>query len=281
MNHNSEHTRESLIVELKKVADILDKKSVSRAEFIRESGISEWHVQKHFDSWNDFVRSAGLQPTDVSRIPDDDLFEAMYRAFLGERAITTRTRFRKVCQYSSDYVYSRRWRTWDNVLHEFKNWVTLKHPDFPYTNQLPSHPIEVKATSSGEVPPQREPCDEVVWSSTGGRLYGPVLNFRGLQHAPINEQGVVLLFGMVALELGFIVESVATGFPDCEAKRRVSRRGDMWERVRIEFEYQSRTFRDHGHDPSQCDLIVCWEDNWPECPIEILELRSAIETLES
>jgi predicted RNA-binding protein len=30
------------------------------------------------------------------------------------------------------------------------------------------------------------------------RLLGPTLNFRALQHAPINEQGVVYLFGMVA-----------------------------------------------------------------------------------
>jgi hypothetical protein len=55
----------------------------------------------------------------------------------------------------------------------------------------------------------------------------------------------------------------------------------MWQRVRIEFEYQSRNFRQHGHDPDQCDVIVCWEDNWPECPIEVLELRSTMRNLSS
>ena len=29
------------------------------------------------------------------------------------------------------------------------------------------------------------------------------------------------------------------------------------ERVRIEFEYQSKSFIDHGHDATQCDIIVC------------------------
>ena len=29
-----------------------------------------------------------------------------------------------------------------------------------------------------------------------------------------------------------------------------------WRRVRIEFEFKSRNFREHGHDPDQCDLIV-------------------------
>jgi hypothetical protein len=50
--------------------------------------------------------------------------------------------------------------------------------------------------------------------------------------------------------------------------------------VRIEFEFRSRTFRDHGHDPDGCDLIVCWEHNWPECPLEVVELRKVIDDLE-
>jgi len=110
-------------------------------------------------------------------------------------------------------------------------------------------------------------------------LLGEPLSFRGLQHAPVNEQGVVFLFGMLAHELGFVVEMVTTGFPDCEAKRRVGK--GRWERVRIEFEYQSRNFSVHGHDPGSCDLVVCWEDNWPECPIEVIELSSAIKELSS
>ena len=39
-------------------------------------------------------------------------------------------------------------------------------------------------------------------------------------HAPLNEQGVVYLFALVARELGFTVEAIGTSFPDCEAKRR-------------------------------------------------------------
>jgi len=276
-----EHTRESLIQNIKSVSSTLGKKTVSRAEFVRETGISEWQVHKFFDSWNDLVRSAGLQPTDVSRIPDEDLFEAMYQAFLNEKGITTRIKFRKACKYS-DYVYSKRWGTWENVLLEFRKWAVIIHPDFPHLDDLPSSlPPNLLQSVSSSQRPQDIAIGNKSWPKSDGRLYGSVINFRGLQHAPINEQGVVLLFGMVALELGFSVESVATGFPDCEAKRCVNRKQDLWQRVKIEFEYQSRNFRDHGHDPNKCDLIVCWEDNWPECPIEVLELRSAIEALEN
>ena len=110
-------------------------------------------------------------------------------------------------------------------------------------------------------------------------VYGELLNFRGLQHAPINEQGVVYLFGMVSHELGFMIQAVQTGFPDCHGKRRV--KGNRWQPVRIEFEYQSRNFLLHGHDSELCDLIVCWEHNWPECPLEVLCLKDRIKQLKS
>ena len=25
-----------------------------------------------------------------------------------------------------------------------------------------------------------------------------------------------------------------------------------------------------------CDLIVCWEHNWEECPLEVIELKTVI-----
>jgi hypothetical protein len=96
---------------------------------------------------------------------------------------------------------------------------------------------------------------------------------------PINEQGVVLLFGMLARELGFLVEAVQTGFPDCEAKREF--KPGKWKRARIEFEYESRNFLTHGHNSDDCDIIVCWCHNWAECPanIEIVELSKVIQSL--
>lgn len=122
--------------------------------------------------------------------------------------------------------------------------------------------------------------DRTVWPRKVSVMkYGKPISFRGLRHAPLNELGVVLLFGMVSAELGFIIESVGTEYPDCEGKRRVSARDDLWERIRIEFEFKSSNFREHGHDPQLCDLIVCWEHDWPDCPVEVLELREVIKSL--
>lgn len=131
--------------------------------------------------------------------------------------------------------------------------------------------INEPATSQIYLPPKR------------GRspYFGEPMDFRGLRHAPINENGVIFLFGMVSYELGFIVEAIHNAYPDCEAKRCIDRRRNRWQRIRIEFEHKTSHFKDHGHDPQNCDVIVCWEHDWADCPIEIevIELKKVINEL--
>lgn len=101
----------------------------------------------------------------------------------------------------------------------------------------------------------------------------------GLAHEPVNELGVVFFFGMLAHRLGFRVLSFQQAFPDCEAMREV--RPGHWQRVGIEFEYESRNYRIHGHRGDGCDLIVCWRHNWPGCPksLEVVELKGLVGRL--
>ncbi|MGE0640859.1 MAG: hypothetical protein AB7G12_13820 [Thermoanaerobaculia bacterium] len=59
-----------------------------------------------------------------------------------------------------------------------------------------------------------------------------------------------------------------SGYPDCTAIRD-------GKRIRIEFEFRSRNFRQHRHDPKKCDWIVCWIHDWPAVPphLRVVELR--------
>ena len=50
----------------------------------------------------------------------------------------------------------------------------------------------------------------------------------------------------------------------------------VWQRVRIEFEYESKNFVKHLHKAENCDVIVCWEHNWPECPLRVVELKKVL-----
>ena len=99
------------------------------------------------------------------------------------------------------------------------------------------------------------------------------------EFAPRSEQEVVTLFGFLLphLKRRFLINEVRQQFPDCEA----------WEingsserkLVRIEFELRASNFVAHKHNENGCDLIVCWEDDWPNCKIERLALKSAIASL--
>lgn len=83
-----------------------------------------------------------------------------------------------------------------------------------------------------------------------------------------------MLFAAMATQLGFVLLRVQPGFPDCEALRLCD--DGTWRRVRIELEFESRSFRGHGHPPEGCDLIVCWKHNWPGCPLEVIELSTLV-----
>jgi hypothetical protein len=107
-------------------------------------------------------------------------------------------------------------------------------------------------------------------------IVGSIINFRGMVYGPINEQGVVYLFSKVAEDLNMYVEEVRTAYPDCVARRF---NGKGWEKVYIEFEFTSSQFERHGHDAEACDIIVCWEHDWDECPLEVFELQEVIKGL--
>jgi hypothetical protein len=89
--------------------------------------------------------------------------------------------------------------------------------------------------------------------------------------------GVVCLFGALAEDLGYRIESVGVAFPDCMAKRLTDVVAGVWEDCRIEFEFRSSNFDVHGHDASGCDLLVCWENDWKRPRVDVLELKRVVE----
>jgi predicted transport protein len=111
---------------------------------------------------------------------------------------------------------------------------------------------------------------------TDKSIVGDLINFRGLVYSPVNESGVVFLFGKLVEDLNMYIEEIKTGFPDCIARRFV---GKGWERVAIEFEFKSSNFLAHKHDQKHCDIIVCWEHDWKDCPLEVIELKEVIAGL--
>lgn len=104
-------------------------------------------------------------------------------------------------------------------------------------------------------------------------------HFQGFLYPPSNEQEVVGLFFnlLPELDLSISIEKVRTAFPDCLAWRQTE---SGPQELKIEFELFSQNFKEHGHQEDKCDIIVCWEDNWQSCPLEVLALKEKVQALE-
>jgi hypothetical protein len=109
-------------------------------------------------------------------------------------------------------------------------------------------------------------------------IVGDLINFRGLVYSPVNEDGVIFLFGRVVDDLHMYIEEIKPGFPDCVARQFT---GKGWERILIEFEYLASNFKGHGHNVDGCDMIVCWENDWKDCPIRVIELKFEIQEMKN
>ena len=269
----------------------------SLLEFVTGACLPKNVVFRLFPRWNDAVRAAGLQPYRLYLRPEDhELLTDWGETVRKLRAAPSRRAYDLNGKHYP-ITLEKRFGGWAALPQAFRNFAEGKREWADVLALVPDPPVGARpARRGGDTPP-------ALSQRTGARLtnersvstilprqlqhallqerptYGEPLDFPTLRHEPVNEQGVVLLFGMLAKDLGYVVESVQAGFPDCEAKRQIGPK--RWQRVNLEFEFESRNFRDHGHPLTGCDVIVCWHHNWPDCPahIEVLELSSRIKSL--
>lgn len=162
-------------------------------------------------------------------------------------------------EYASE---NRLLRKWDDVIKLAKKYAEQEKKHEKARKKREAR----KAAQAGTAQPRakREP----------GAAYGRPIMHAAMMTAPVNEAGVMVLFGALAVQLGFAVLRLQADFPDCEALRLC--RDGRWRWVRIEFEFESRNFVQHGHDPEGCELIVCWKHNWANCPVEVIELSKMV-----
>lgn len=275
-------TKDEIVAELRRVATKLGTNTLSGPSYSQNGKISRFTIRNVFGSWKRAVEAAGLKCIAARtivprpRLEDDELLREIIRLTQQLGKEPSYNEMGALGRFSTR-PYRKRWGSFPKAREE-----AYHRFGFPK-----SQGIEAQ-TSTGEPQPPPEPRPTRLVPSTiqpkGPRLrskiqFGEPINFRGLRFAPINEQGVVYLFGMISNKLGFLIESVRTDYPDCEGKRCVDAKDKRWEQVFIEFEFRSSGFLNHGHDPERCDVIVCWIHDWDDCPLEVVELRSIISTL--
>jgi hypothetical protein len=213
-------TREE-IIEAAKRAEIEAGSPISRSDFERITGISQYHIYRLFPEggWSEVKRLGSLQrhPKDNEQLNDDVLLAEFHRIATEVGQIPTWSIFAHHANISADVV-RRRFGGLQGTLKAYRTWLEENEPDSPLLEQ-----IQLKSKHELPAPPMTGTIlPSQLWAKGDGPVFGPPIDFRGLRHAPINEQGVVFLFGMISYELGFIVEAIHAAYPDCEASKSLS-----------------------------------------------------------
>jgi hypothetical protein len=262
----------------------------SRAEFLSRTGLPFTAVLRWFPSWTAALRDAGFRSYAIKpRFDDHLLLEDWGRVVRRHGAVPPRRVYDRLGKFNA-LTLSSRFGNYSSIPQAFRNFAK-DHRHWDDVVALLSFRLHTRRENR-HPHPRSKPTTPASFASLlrpkpwhaeqpGQPTFGNPTPLPGFLHEPLNEQGVVLLFGMVAKDLGFLIESVQTGFPDCEAKRQIG--PGRWQRVRIEFEYESKSFLTHGHSADRCDLIVCWCHNWPNHPkhLQILALSQAVKLFSS
>lgn len=261
--------RNTLLAEIRKAADECKGGALTRNKFRLISKLPTDAIYKYFATWKDALGAAGIQWRRHST-PADDLISSWADCVRKLGRLPSQNEYDGMSGICRSQIFTRRFGSWHRLPDAFREFAEGKEEWADVLALLPPPGACVKHTPC-VTRPGRPRLDE--------RIYGPPIVFKNTRHAPVNELGVVCLFGAMSDDLGFIIESIQTGFPDCVAKRRIG--GDKWQLQRIEFEYESRNFRDHDHPADGCDVIVCWEHNWEECPphLEVIALKDELERI--
>jgi hypothetical protein len=234
--------------------------------------ISRKVIRCHFGNYTRALRECRLEGGAGRKLALETLFRDWAALVRRLKKVPTTVEYEEMSKYSISPLLSR-FKTWGRVPGAFLQ----KAKEEAWAEEW-ADVMEIAAAYDQEHEPAKmcamiaaRPEPRVFMDRT---FYGPPINRDPLAHGPTNESGVMFLFGAKAEELGFIVQHIQAGYPDCEAMREVE--PGKWQRVNIEVEHKSHNFLKHGHDINKCDMIVCWEHNWPDCPLEVIELKKVI-----
>ena len=263
-------TRDELLILIRAAADTHGDR-LTLPQFRHHSGLGRAVWTPHFRTWKECKKAAGLSGLRPVGRPRKATDEQLLRDIHRVAGIVGR-----VPNLGDLYRHGRhgkgpinRWKYMRDVQRAYADWLRKRDTAEFRAEHTTRDAVVAEVDYHVEM--------RTVPHHPQGHVYGEALGHSGFRHAPTNEAGVMILFGVMSAELGFAIEAVHAAFPDAEVKRRRESARNTWERLRVEFEFESRNFHHHGHDPAACDLIICWSHNWPDCPLPVLELKRELE----
>ena len=238
------------VLELQRVAKLLDTNTLKQADLDGHSSYSVYRIVRACGGWNNALSMAGLLPTPNYRqhIPVETLADLFLTVVVGLNRIPTLLQLSRRSGHAVGTLSRNR-----GGYSQFKTAVI----DFLLSSnsKFPKGILDLLRDELTRLKEQTAQDEPVVTKGVDHRQ-GRTLGFRGFAFAPTCEHDVVQLFGAVSQELGFEIVGNRSAFPDCKARRLQKAEREHFIDCLIEYEFSSRDFRSHKHDPRGCNLIV-------------------------
>ncbi|MBI1337581.1 MAG: hypothetical protein GC164_11530 [Phycisphaera sp.] len=203
-------------------------------------------VLYQFGTWTELLTQASIEPN--NNMPPDngysvqDVIDEFIDVANSLGRLPTQAEFTQHSKYSVR-PYTSRWGKWSQVKIHFAQ---------THANSLK---FQVPAT---------DPTEPV-----GATRRPPLPDDLPLRYQPRNEMETIVLFALLAKELGYKIRLVRADFPDAELERD----GEI---VMAEFEYESANYIQHGH-PLDADCIcICWRHTRDLGSVKVLALEDVL-----
>jgi hypothetical protein len=121
--HHRNAPYDELIGELRRVARLLDRSSVTIDQFNEHAKFHGTTISRRFGSWLNALNAAGLQPTRNLHITSDQLLENLVSVWLKLGRQPKYQDLRKANSTYSSGTYENRFGTWRKALEAFVAWA--------------------------------------------------------------------------------------------------------------------------------------------------------------
>ena len=122
-NFQCDWSTEEVIEDIKKVASVLKKESITAREYDEYGTFFASTLVKKFGSWNRLIEMAGLSPSQNRDFSSEDLLQEIERVWILLGRQPTSTDIKNGISKYSLQSYSRRFGGWRGALQAFVEWV--------------------------------------------------------------------------------------------------------------------------------------------------------------
>lgn len=150
---------EQVIEELRRVAALLGRQSMTVAEFKRHATIGPDAVRARFGGWPLALRAVGLKPVNHGkRNSDEECFENLLAVWTHHGRPPKYQEMNKTPSVVGGKAYMKRWGTWNRAIHAFTEYVA-SDAAAPSTEHRPKEPQDSLRTpvSVPRLEDRREP----------------------------------------------------------------------------------------------------------------------------